>query len=199
MCVCVCVCVWERDRDRQNCNICSTNDAIICYWKNIISRAYIPLLKRGGRGNVGFCNQHPHCMSPFQLLNKLNDFKTLGMTIMQLRTQHIVPNFSKLVITPKCTNLWSALLLMTRPRQRCSFCSMLGVCSMKNNKHRQHCGCTMKNGATHSVLLSPVIKITLCFLTWEHLDVKYIFFQHYVTCVTGQNNWEAQNVLEAAS
>jgi len=70
---------------------------------------------------------------------------------------------------------------------------------MKNNKHRQHCGCTVMNDASHSVLLFPLIKITLFFLTFERLDVKYIFFQHYVTCVTGQNNSEAQNVLEAAS
>jgi hypothetical protein len=55
------------------------------------------------------------------------------------------------------------------------------------------------NDASHSVLLCPLIKITLYFLTFERLDVKYIFFQHYVTCVTGQNNSEAQNVLEAAS
>jgi len=59
------------------------------------------------------------------------------------------------------------------------------VCSTKNNKHTQHCGCTVKNDVTHSVLLSPFLKITLYFLTREHLDVKY---QHYVTCVTGQNN-----------
>jgi len=44
MCVCVCVC------DRQNCNICSSNDTIICYCKNIVSRAYIPLLKKGEEG-----------------------------------------------------------------------------------------------------------------------------------------------------
>jgi hypothetical protein len=74
-----------------------------------------PFVKKGGRVKVGFCNQHTHCMSPLQLLNQWNDFKTLGMTIMQLRTpQHIVPNFPKLVITPKCTNLLSALLLVTR-------------------------------------------------------------------------------------
>jgi hypothetical protein len=34
-----------------------------------------PFVKKGwwwGEGKVGFCNQHTHCMSPFQLLNKLN-------------------------------------------------------------------------------------------------------------------------------
>lgn len=63
-------------------------------------------VKRWGEGKVGFCNKHTHCMSPFQILNRQNDFKTLGMIIMQLRTpQNIVPNFTKLVITPKCTNL----------------------------------------------------------------------------------------------
>ena len=52
-----CVC------DTQNCNICNTNVAIICYCENTIYRAYIPLLKNG-RGKVGFCNQHTLCISP---------------------------------------------------------------------------------------------------------------------------------------
>jgi len=66
-------------------------------------------------------------MRPFQLLNKLNDFKTLGTTIMQLRTpQHILPNFPELVITPKCTNLWSALLLMTRHWRQMQFLFNVG-------------------------------------------------------------------------
>jgi len=56
--------------------------------KHYIQSIHPFVKKKGGKGKVGFCNQHTHCMYPFQLLNKLNDFKTLGTTIMQLRTPH---------------------------------------------------------------------------------------------------------------
>lgn len=55
-----------------------------------------------------------------------------------------------------------------RIRRRCGWCGHIGHTQRKCKKHRQNCGCSRLNGATHSIKLRTQHKCVICFKRGHH-------------------------------